>query len=99
MIRLFWQSPHQPRILVTPDRPGFRGQYYGDTVLARLRLARPGSRSRTSAYGSLKSLSLSQARTRDPSSSTVKVCQERVAVSAGSEARHVRRPSFATTVS
>lgn len=40
VIRLSWQSAHQPRALVTPDKPGFRGEYYGDTGLTRLRVAR-----------------------------------------------------------
>lgn len=40
VIRLSWQSAHQPRALVTPDKPGFRGEYYSDIGLTRLRLAR-----------------------------------------------------------
>ena len=39
-IHFFWQGPGQPRALVTPDKPGFRGEYYSDADLGHLRLTR-----------------------------------------------------------
>jgi len=39
-IHFFWQGPVRARALVVPDKPGFRGEYYSDEALSRLRLTR-----------------------------------------------------------